>query len=167
MTAPKVLLSQKDETGASPLGPAPEMSWQVLGGAGFAFLLIGGIDIVLTWLPLLLGNAEWEFGTITASLNNLPLSVMGLVLVMVSAIARGRRRTVRVVAVMFAMLALGIVASAVLYATDIPIALQAMTSPIARIGLGKAMIKTLSQLVGYPVLFTWLAVRGWKHSRTA
>ena len=165
MTAPKVLVSQKSEH-AVPLEPSPDVSWRLLGAAGFGFLVVGGLDVLLTWLPLRFGNPEWEFASVTASLNGLPLAAMGLVLVLVSAIARGRRWTVRVVAAVFAMLALGIVAAAVLYATNIPIALQSVTSPVARVGLGKAMIRTMGQVVAYPVLFAWLAVRSWKHSRT-
>ena len=163
MTAPKVLVRQREGSPSVALAPAPDVAWQMLGWTGLAFCFVGGLDVALTWLPLSLGNPEWEFGTITASLNGLPLAVMGLALVMVSAVSRGRRWLVRTTAMVFLALGVMILAAGVLYATDVPIALQAITTPVARVGLGKAMIKTASQVIGYPALFVWIAVKGLRH----
>jgi len=69
---------------------APVGSWQLLATAGWAFLVVGGMDVGLVWYPAAFGNAGWEFGSITTSLNGLPLPLMGLALVLASATARAK-----------------------------------------------------------------------------
>ena len=50
----------------------PPVAWDLLGWLGFALFVVGGADFLLTWFPERFGNPEWEFGTITASLNAMP-----------------------------------------------------------------------------------------------
>ena len=58
---------------------------------GLAFLVAGGADLVLTWFPAAFGTAEWEFGTITQTLNGLPVPTLGLALVGVWGAVTSRR----------------------------------------------------------------------------
>ena len=55
---------------------------------GWLFSVVAAADLVLAWYPTLLGNAEWEFGTATTTLEHLPLLAVGLALVFGSAVAR-------------------------------------------------------------------------------
>src|SRR6476619_312742 len=60
-------------------------SFSLLGLLGFALFVVGGVDFLLNFYPLRFGNPEWEFGTITGALNAIPSSLVGLVLLLVSA----------------------------------------------------------------------------------
>jgi hypothetical protein len=131
---------------------------------GLALSLIGGADIALAWYPFNLGNSEWEFGTVTATLDGLPLLALGLALVLGAAVARGRRAATKTVAVGLVLLAVLIALAAILYATNVPIALQSVSDPLVKTGLKKAIVKTALQAVVYPCAFVWLALKGWRHS---
>lgn len=166
MTAPKILVSEPLKAGRPPLVAAPDVAWRLLGYMGLVFALVGWLDVALVWYPLTFGSPEWEFGSVTASLDGLPLPVMGLVLVLTSAIARGIRWPVRTVAVLLILVAVLILVGGVLYLTNVPIALQAVhNEPIARLGVTKAMIKTSVQVFSYPVAFLWIGAKAWSHAR--
>jgi len=42
--------------------------------------------LALLWYPLQFGSADWEFGTISAYLNGMPLGTLGLALLAAGAI---------------------------------------------------------------------------------
>jgi hypothetical protein len=67
-------------------------------------------------------------------------------------------------AVVFVAVAVVILLAAILYATNVPIALQSMTDPLIALGLKKAIAKTTLQAFLYPVAFSWIAVKAWRHS---
>lgn len=142
----------------------PDYAWSLLGYIGTAFILIGAIDIVLAWFPFVLGSAEWEFGTIGATLNGLPLPGLGLMLLLASGVALGRELRVRAVAVICVVLVLALVGLAFLYVTVIPVALSEVTNPVVRAGLMKSIVKAVALLVIYPALFGWVGFRGLKSS---
>lgn len=136
----------------------------MLGTVGMLFLVAGGVDLLLAWIPMRLGNPEWEFGTISASLDGLPLPSMGLVFLTVSGMVTGRRWLVVVGAVGMAVLAVVVASWGVLYALDIPVALGSVGDETGalREGLQKAVVKAVIQAVVYPVgfaLLTWQALR--------
>lgn len=159
MTSPQVVVRSRSRGRQGP--PAPGVGWQLLGGVGVVFVVVGGADLLLAVLPTGFGNPEWEFGTVTSVLDGMPVPTLGLVAVLAAARARGSRLA-RVVAVLLGLLALAVVAAAVLYATTVPIALRSVTEPVVRTGLLKAVAKTAVQCVVYPVGLTWLAVAGWR-----
>lgn len=163
MTAAKVLV-QAEARGVRPLTPSSEFGWRLLGLIGLAFSLIAGADLVLTWYPFNIGSPEWEFGSVTSSLDGLPLLVMGLTLSLAGGVARGQRGVVRTVAMLFLILAVMIVVAALLYVTNVPIALQSVQDPGVRTGLKKAIAKTSVQAVVYPAALLWLAVKSWRHA---
>ncbi len=160
----KVLRPEKEKPERQPLEQSPDFGWYLLGWVGLVFALVGGFDLLLTWYPLNFGNPDWEFGTITAALDGLPVTTLGLALLLGVAVARGKRWLVRTMAVVFVALAVVIVLAAMLYATDVPIALQSMTDPLIALGLKKAIAKTTVQALLYPVAFVWIAVKAWRHS---
>ena len=142
----------------------PERAWAALGWIGLAFVIIGMVDLVLAWYPPALGSPEWEFGTIGATLNGLPLPALGLTLSLAAGIAGGSRwrmRTTSVVAVCLALLVFGL---AFIYVTVIPVALAEATNPVVRTGLLKSIAKAIALLAIYPVLFTWVGYQGWRQS---
>jgi len=163
MGEPRVLV-QARRNESRPLNAAPDFGWLLLGWVGAAFVLIGGLDVALTWYPTHVGSPEWEFGTVSASLDGLPVPAMGLALVVASGAARGIGWVVRGLALVFGVLALAIVVAGLLYATNVPIALQSVTDPVVRTGVTKAVAKTCAQAVVYPLAFAWIAVKGWKHA---
>lgn len=162
MSAPKVLVQ---EAPARPrLSPAPEFGWYLLGWIGLVFAAVGGVDLLLTWYPMNFGNPEWEFGTVSAALDGLPVLTMGLALLLGSGATRGERWLVRTMALVFAVLAVVILMAAVLYVTNVPIALKAVTQPVIRTGLKKAIAKAAGQSVLYPLAYLWIARKAWRHA---
>jgi hypothetical protein len=145
------------------LGPAPHVAWTLLGWVGLALVLVGGTDIALTWYPPNIGSPEWEFATVTASLNGLPSLTLGFALLLGNTVAHGRRWGVLVVASVFVLLALYVLFAAFLYATNVPMALSSIQDPLILTGLKKAIAKTSVQVVVYSLLFGFLSVQGFRH----
>ena len=167
LAAPRMMVSGsiiERSTRSSTRPIDPEYAWTLLGYIGIAFVLIGAIDIGLAWFPFVLGSAEWEFGTIGASLNGLPLPGLGLMLVLAGGVALGNRVRIRVAALVCAVLVLVLFVLGFLYVTVIPVALSEVTNVVVRAGLVKSIVKALALLVIYPVLFGWVAYRGLKLS---
>lgn len=140
----------------------PDAGWFLLGWAGWVFLVAGLVDIALAWIPFNLGNAEWEFGTITRSFDALPLPFLGSALIMGAGVARGRLWWGRIGVVVLALLALWVLASAVLYALNVPLALRSVKQPLVLIGLKKAIFRTGLQSVLYVFAASGMAWLGSK-----
>ncbi len=141
--------------------------WSVLKPAGILFFLVGTMDILIAWHPFGFGSPEWEFGTVTATFNGLPAPTIGLALITASAIGLKQSRLAKVLAVTLALLAVLVIGAALLYATNIPIALQSIpANSIARVGLKKAIMKTVGQAVIYPITLLWIASAAWRLGRS-
>lgn len=164
--APRVLIRGPASEGAAHAAPAVRTTgaWALLLPAGLTFALVGAADLALVWYPLGFGRAEWEFGSVTTTLNGLPVVTMGLVFLAMAAVAAGRRWAGRGLAVVFALLAAAVAVMALLYATTVPMALQAVPDPVVALGLKKAIAKTAVQAAVYPVVFLWLAAATWRRS---
>jgi hypothetical protein len=143
---------------------APVTSWYFVAILGAAFAILGAVDLGLAWFPLVFGNPQWEFGTVTQTLDGLPVFTLGLGLSLGAAVARGKWLPARLISVLLLVLAFVIVLMVILYATDIPIALRAVPDPAVRQGLIKAIMKTTAQAVVYPAAFTWMGIKGWQVS---
>jgi hypothetical protein len=63
------------------------------------------------------------------------------------------------------LIALGLLAGMFMYLTDIPIALKSVTDPTARLGLKKALAKSLVQGVIYVTAFSAAGIAAWRHTR--
>ncbi len=165
MTARKILVREDERTVSKRfLPPSPETGWSLLGVLGSVFALVAGADILLAWFPTNFGNAEWEFGTVTASLESFPLLAVGLALLLGSSVARGAGRVVQMVSGLFLVLAVAIAAAGVMYALRVPVALETVTDPVPRSGLKRAILKTVAQAVLYSLAFAWIAIKGWRHA---
>jgi len=167
MSSPKVLVRESKQRGRGRSAlPLPDTAWYLLGGLGFIFVLVAGADILLAWYPPSFGMAQWRFGTVTTSLNSYPLLVLGLVLTGGAGVARGRRGWTRAVSVVLLVLVLLTLAEAVLYLPTIGEALKSAENETIRHGLRSQIIKTVIQLIAYPLILAWIAVLSWRASST-
>ena len=164
MTASRILI-KTDEKNRAPLDPSPNTGWYLLGGIGLVFAIVSLADLVLAFYPLAIGDAEWEFGTITTVMDGLPLLTIGLGLALGAMVARGRLAGVRILSLVFALIGLVLVVLTVRYAGHISQALGAVTEPAIKLGLRKAITKTLTQGTLYPIGFFWIGTLGWIHAK--
>lgn len=164
LAAPKILFTEEQEQRSrSSVGAHPDVGWDLLKWVGWAFVAIGLTDLALIWRPLAIGNPDFEFGSVTAMLNGLPLLTMGLVFLAASAAAVGAALRLRLVGAALILMALVIVAAGVLYALAAPLALKSVTG-LALTAVKKAMVKSSVQLVAYPAAYVLLGVKAIRHS---
>lgn len=146
-----------------PGGRAPLDAWRPLGWIGFAFAVLGLVDIALGWYPPAFGNPEWEFGTISGSLNALAIPMLGLYLALASAIARSDRRTARAIAGVMGLLLLTVLGLGVLYLTVLPLAVKAVAgNALVSLGIKKAIFKAVMLGTIDSVLLAVGMVKGWR-----
>lgn len=142
--------------------PSSTSAWTLLGRIGLVFLAIGLVDLALGWVPTHFGNPEWEFGTVARTFDSLPITALGLVLVLASAVERRIAWAVRATALLAWVLAAFLVVGFVVFLLDVPVALKAVTDATVKSGLHRAIVKALVQGVLYP---TVLATIGWQGVR--
>ncbi len=143
-------------------------AWTLFSWLGGAFAVLGLADIALGWYPSAFGNPEWEFGTISGSLNALTIPVMGFYLLVASAIARGHRRAGRILGVLLLFLAVVLLVLGFVYVTVIPLALRAVQpNDVVSLGMKKAIIKGLLLGIGYIALLSYGARQAWRAGAVA
>ena len=161
MTEPKIVASTRsrpDPSGHS--SPDATGPWLVLGWVGLAFLTIGGADFALTWLPTGFGNREWEFGTVTQSLNALPIVLLGIGLTTAAGEQVGRRWWSLVGGIAAGLLLAWVLLAVVLWALSVQLAFATVPDNLA-LGLRKAALKTSLQSLVYPAVLFYLLRRAW------
>ena len=136
----------------------------IVGLAGLLFVVTGGTELFTQLFPLALGSPEWEFGTYSSMMDNLPLFTMGLGFVAVFAVARSHPIPARIVGIAFILMALFILAGAFLYATNVPQALRMNPNSPLQTGIKKAVAKGALQSAIYPIAYLWLGVFALRHS---
>lgn len=141
---------------------ALEFGWTVLSAIGLVFFIVGGLDIALAWYPLGFGSPAWEFGTVTLTMNGLPTPVLGLGMGLASGVALGRRWQARITAATLIAIAVIVLVLAVLWATNVPLALRSTEEPLGKLGLQRSVVKTGAQIVCYPIALIWIGIAGWK-----
>jgi hypothetical protein len=140
--------------------------WVLLGWVGLAFMAMGLTDVALGWYPSSFGNAEWEFGAISASLNGFALPTLGLYLILASTTSLEKRVLSRIVSIALFVLALTIAGLAATYATVVPLALQSVAAdPLLTAGMKKAIIKAGVLFVAYGTLFIAGGRRAWSSTK--
>lgn len=130
---------------------------RLAGGIGVLFVLVAGVDVLLTWFPANFGNREWEFGTVSASFNGLLSLTFGFALVQVWLAHADRAWPLRALGFVHIVIALLIIGAALMYARNVSIALSAATAGGAGTGIMKAVIKTSFQSIAFPIAFLLLA----------
>lgn len=149
------------------LSSAYSDGWRVLGWLGFVFFVLSLIDIALGWYPVRFGSPEWEFGTISATMIGLSIPTLGLYLMLASAISREQTGMAKAVAIVMTLMALFIGAIAIIYLTNVPIALKAVAAnDVARLGMKKAILRWLILFVGYETVYIFGAIKGLRRRPT-
>ncbi|MHC4822336.1 MAG: hypothetical protein ACYTDX_11560 [Planctomycetota bacterium] len=143
-------------------GPLGDPARALVGWIGFLLVLLSAADILVTWLPLELGNPEWEFGTVTASFNGLTSLVLGFALLLFGLRGAGRRGLLRATSVALAVGGLLVLGAVALYGLSLPLALGSVPDGPVRVGLLKAVAKTALQGVAFPVAFLVMSRVAWK-----
>jgi len=151
-----------NEPAARPKKPVQDflLGWRLLGVLGWLFTAVGLLNTVLLWVPLHFGSPEYEFGSVAASLDGLPVTMMGLTIALAASRARGDNRGGLVATVLLVTVAVLVVAAGVLYWLNVPLALKQVTEPVIRLGIKKSMVKVTTQAVLYPAAMVFLALIG-------
>lgn len=134
-----------------------------LAWVGLGFLVAGLTSLLVTWLPLGFGDRQWEFGAVSATLDGLPVLILGLGLTVAAAEMRGRRWPGVLAGVASLVLAVVLLGALGLYLLNLPMALASVPAEgSVAVGLKKAVVKSLVQGVIYPSVLMGLAVNALK-----
>ena len=132
--------------------PNPQLGWRVVAVAGLVLGVIGWLDVLLLWVPLHLGRSEWEFGTVSATFDALPLATIGCALVLAGALASGWNVRLRVVGWFAAAVSVLLLAALMLFLLDVPLAWKGV-GLINRPPLIRAVAKTCVLAVAYVAVY--------------
>jgi hypothetical protein len=124
------------------------------------------MDILLAWWPPSFGNSEWKFGTVTTTLASFPLLAMGLVLLAASGMGRGKKWLLRTMTIILVLIVLALVGCAAIYLPQVSPALAGVKDPTIKMGVQRAVLKTVAQLLMYPLVLGWIAWISWRHYRS-
>jgi hypothetical protein len=136
----------------------------IIGVAGILFAIVGGAELATQIFPMALGSPEWEFGTYSSMMDSMPLFLMGLGFLAVFAVARSHAILLRILGIIFVLVALFILGGAFLYATNVPQALKMYPGTALQTGMKKAVTKGALQSTIYPIAFLWLGVFALRNS---
>ncbi len=162
----RVLVREQSRREKPVLVPSPESGWHMVALAGLVLGAIGWLDLLLLWFPLHFGRAEWEFGTVSATFDALPLATLGLALLLAGVMASGwRGRLQALMWFSFGVLVL-MLAALVLYGLDLPLAWKGV-APETLPMLKRAIAKTLVLAVAYLGAYSVFGVIAWRRWRTA
>ena len=160
MEGPAILINEP----AGPKRPVPVqefmLGWRLLFVLGWLFTVVGLLNTVLLWYPFRFGVPEYEFGSVAASLDGLPVTMMGLTLALAGSRARGKDGAALLATVLLWAVAVLVIAGGVLYWLNVPLALQQVTEPVIRTGIKKSMAKVTVQALVYPAAMIALAILG-------
>lgn len=132
-------------------------AWVMIAGLGLVAAVIGWTDFTLVFVPWSFGSPEWEFGTISAAVDGMPLGTLGLSLFTAAGIGAGWRVAPRIGAILALVVALVVGACMVTFALDVPLAIRAMPAA-QRPALDRAVIKTGLFCVSYLAYYLWFGV---------
>jgi hypothetical protein len=137
-------------------------AWSALGWLGFAFVVLGVLDIGLGIFPTAFGRPEWVFGTVSAILNGFAIPTMGAYLVLGAALASGGKARLMGIAAAMLVAACVILGLGLYFLTVVPVALDSVrASPEAMLGMKKAIAKAVMLDVAYAALLVIGALRAW------
>ena len=158
MTGGRVLVPSEARTSLEAPRPQPELAWRAF-RTGLALLaLVALIDLALLWVPLRLGNPEWEFGTFTQTIDSLPLvSMMTLGLVGVG-LFRASYGWPRFLTVWCWAVVVAVLVIVVLYLLNVPLIWQRASSPDLQVVMRKAIVKLLALSTLYVSLYGFLGL---------
>jgi len=148
MSAPHVVI-QADRKALNPITvTAPRTAWKLFGWLGLLFVVIGLVDVGLQWYPASFKSAEWEFGTVAATVASLPLLTIGLMSLLASFLARGNRPGIITMSIVFVVMLVFVIAAYLLFLSDVPLALKAAEGALATT-IKKAVVRTSVMAIGF------------------
>ena len=160
MGAPHIVI-QADRKALNPItSAAPQTAWRALGRVGLLLAVMASVDILLRWYPTSFRSPEWEFGTVAMTFASLPVVTVGLVAGLASAMARGERGGVAVLAGIFCLVSVILVACLLLFASDVPVALSALKNNNVPIEGARELKRTIARSVVMGVGFAVIYVYG-------
>lgn len=127
---------------------------RVLELLGLAIAVIGFTDVALLLLPPDFGSLEWEFATMSAFLDGLPLGTVGIGLLGAAETGLRRVGALRVLAVLCLLLTLVVCAGTVLHAINVQTVFQ-IAQPGTETALRRAVIKSFVFAATYVAFFAW------------
>jgi hypothetical protein len=134
---------------------------------GFGLALIGIADVGLLWASPQFGSAEWEFGTISGTLEALTLPTVGFALLAAGLLARRTRAAAYMVAGLCLLITLFAIACAGLFVLSVPVAWKG-TPPALKPAIKITLVKNTLLAMTYIPLFaflTWTAFRNARRGR--
>jgi hypothetical protein len=164
MSATKILVENQLNARSTAPAPSPSTSgpeWRIVFSAALALSVIGGSDVALLWYPLKFGNIDWEFATITAFFDGLPLATIGLSGMVAGATALRRRGVSRALAVFSVLMVMLLLALVGVYVLAVLSGVKTL-NPAYEVMFVRAVLKTSVLAVTYLTLYTWL---GWMSGR--
>jgi hypothetical protein len=160
---PKLVADKSRRKGAILLPPADFRAiapWLIFGGLALA--IVGWVDTGLFWIPLRFGNQDWEIGTISQTVDSLPLLTLSLLLMAIGVRAQGARRIwSRLFAVFFIAMALFLVVCVVIFLLDFPLIMSA-ASQLQGSGLRRGAFKVVLFGTTYILTYTTIGVLMWR-----
>jgi hypothetical protein len=130
-----------------------------LAAIGIVFMLASLADLVLVFVPLKFGSAEWEFGTATSVMNNLPLFLVGIAFTTIAGFGKNSRSLLWIGAVVALLTWVIVAVLAVAFFRNVDEARRTVTDSVLKLGLSRSIIRTVIQIIVYLVGF---AILGWK-----
>ncbi len=127
-------------------------AWAMLMVLGLALTVVGFTDVGLLFFPGRWASVDWEFGTVSAAFEGLPLGTIGLGLMCAAAAARGRRMAMGVLAVIQLVLSLVLILMLLVFLLDVPVVVRAV-DPAMRPTVMKSLVKTGAMALVYVVLY--------------
>lgn len=126
--------------------------------AGAFIIALGWVDILVGWFPLGFGSPEWEFGFVSATVDGLPFSTVGVVTALLGAMASGSRLGLRIVTLWSGWVVLVLLACGGLYTLTVPVALGALGPEGLELPLTRAVVKTSTLMVLYLAFYGWMGL---------
>ena len=160
---PQILVGQSSKSGPVQMVDERDMFGLAL-WFGIALGLVTLVNFGLLWWAPKFGNPEWEFQVIGQSLDRLPLVIVSMALISYGTIAANSVRGTRAAAIVFALLALWVVSSAVIYAMASLVAFKLVPgNQLSTVRHNVA--KNLFVAVVYIILFASMTAQLWRRTR--
>lgn len=158
-----VLGSSSDGPGT--VSPDEQTAWAMMFLIGLGLTVIGGVDVGLLFFPARWSSLDWEFGTVGAFIDGLPLVTMGFGAMVVASTGRGWLKWRAVLAAAALLMAIVVLAMVVIFVLDGPAAFRAV-SPEMKPTLKKAVFKTGIMGAVYVWIFAALGVWTWRRLKS-
>ena len=138
--------------------PDSDSAWVMMMWLGMAAAVIGYTDVIMNWIPAQWANLDWEFSTIGATLDGMPLGTMGLGAATIAAAAMGWGRPRQILGVLELVVAVIIVILTVILLLEVPVLLRSV-EPQARGLLSRALLKTFLEAVVLIAAYSVIGLR--------